>query len=115
MHNTVNGRLNKPIPKTVGECLVMLENATRYSPPSEFRKRYIEYLGGQWKNFLGLKQKVDLMKKINEDYWTNRESGYSNLNFNLTADTISYPNKPVHQKLVFSKVKLRNVIWKPLG
>jgi hypothetical protein len=115
MHNTVNQRLNKPIGRTVGECLVMLENATKYSPPTEFRKKYIEYLGGQWKHVLRLRQKVDIMKKINEEYWNNKETGYSNLNFDTTADTTTYPSQPVHQKLVFSKPNLRNIIWRPHG
>jgi hypothetical protein len=113
MHNTVNKRLNKPIPKTVGESLDMLQTATRYSPPSEFRKKYIEYLTGQWSHFLGLKQKVDVMKKINEDYWSKREAGYTSLDFDVTADTTTYPNQPVEQKIVFPRMKLKNVKWNP--
>lgn len=113
MHNTVNQRLNKPIPKTVGECLIMLQNATKYSPPREFRKNYIEYLASQWKHFLGLKQKVDLMRKINEDFWNNRETPYSSVEFDTTADTTTYPNQPVHEKVVFSRINIRNVRWTP--
>ena len=113
MHNTVNKRLNKPIPKTVGESLAMLQTATKYSPPSEFRKNYIEYLRGQWSHFLGLKQKVDVMKKINEDYWSKREAEYVGLNFDITADTTTYPNQPVEQKIVFPRMNLRNVKWNP--
>lgn len=113
MHNTVNKRLNKPIPKTVGESLDMLRTATKYSPPSEFRKNYIQYLAGQWRHFLGLKQRVDIMKKINEEYWSNRETGYDNLDFDLTADTTTYPNQPVEHKVVFPKMTLRNVKWNP--
>jgi hypothetical protein len=113
MHNTVNKRLNKPIPKTVGDCLTVLRDATKYSPPSEFRKRYIEYLYTQWKHLLGLKQKVDLMKKINEDYWTNRETGYNGLDFDMTADTTTYPNQPVEQKVIFPRMTLRNIKWNP--
>ena len=113
MHNTVNTRLNKPIPKTVGECLDILQNATKYSPPSEFRKNYIEYLRGQWNHFLGLKQKVDLMKKINEDYWNSRETGYTSLDFDTTVDTTTYPDQPVHQKVVFPRMTVRNVRWNP--
>lgn len=113
MHNTVNKRLNKPIPKTVGESLAMLQTATKYSPPSEFRKNYIEYLRGQWNHFLGLKQKVDVMKKINEDYWSNRETGYVGLNFDMTADITIYPNQPVEQKIVFPRMNLRSVRWNP--
>jgi len=113
MHNTVNKRLNKPIPKTVGESLIMLQTATKYSQPSEFRKNYIEYLSGQWRHFLGLKQKVDLMKKINEDYWISRETGYIDLDFDITADITTYPTQSVERKIVFPKLNLRNVRWSP--
>lgn len=113
MHNTVNKRLNKPVPKTVGESLEMLQNATKYSPPSEFRKKYIEYLSGQWRHILGLKQKVDLMKKINEDYWNNRETGYTGLDLDMTADISTYLNEPIEQKIIFPRLNLRNVRWNP--
>ena len=113
MHNTVNKRLNKPIPKTVGECLDVLQTATKYSTSNEFRKKYIEYLGGQWRHFLILKQKVDVMKKINEEYWTSRENGYSNLGFDITTDTSTYPTQPHEQKMVFPKLNLRNITWRP--
>jgi len=113
MHNSVNAKLNKPIPKTVSECLIILQNATKYSSPSEFRKKYIEYLYSQWRHLLGLRQQIDLMKKINDEYWSKRETGYTDLNFNMTGDTITYPNQPVYQKLIFSRLKLRNVKWNP--
>jgi hypothetical protein len=115
MHNIVNSRNNKPTPKTVGECLDMLQNAIKYSPPHEFRKKYIEYLAGQWRRLLGVRQKVDLMKKINEEYWNTRETGYTDLNFDLTIDTITYPNRPIHEKVVFSRMNVRNVKWNPHG
>jgi hypothetical protein len=111
MHNTVNKRLNKPIPKTVGECLDVLQNATRYSPPSEFRKKYINYLDEQWKRFLGLKQKVDIMKKINDEFWNNREVAYGSVTFDRNTDTTTYPNQPIEKRLVFSKPRLQNIKW----
>jgi len=113
MHNNVNTRLNKPIPKTVGECLNMLETATKYSSPNEFRKKYIEYLNGQWRHFLGLKQKVDVMRKINEEYWNNREISYKNVEFDVTIDTVTYPNQPIAENVVFPTLKLRNIVWNP--
>lgn len=113
MHNTVNKRLNKPIPKNVGECLDFLINATKYSPPSEFRKNYIEYLEGQWRHFAGLRQKVDIMKKINNEYWNSRETSYSTLELDRTLDTTTYPNQPVQEKIVFPRMNLRNVRWSP--
>jgi len=111
MHNIVNVRLNKPIPKTVGECLAVLENSTKYSPPSEFRKKYIEYLTNQWKRDVHIKHHVDIMNKINEEYWNKRETPYSSEGFDTTVDTTKYSNQPVEQKITFSKLKLRKFRW----
>jgi hypothetical protein len=113
MHNDVNTRINKPIPKTVGECLIMLETATTYSSPREFRKKYIEYLSGQWRHFLGLKQRVDIMNKINEEYWNNNETSYSSVDFDTTVDTTKYPNQPMDEKFVFPRLTLQNIRWNP--
>ena len=113
MHNTVNRRINKPIPKTVGECLDMLRIATTYSSPSEFRKKYIEYLFSQWNRDFGLRVTVEVMKKINEEYWSTRETGYDSLDFDLTADTTTYLNQPIEAKIVFPKMNIRNVKWNP--
>ena len=113
MHNTVNKRLNKPIPKNVGECLEVLKNATKYSPPSEFRKNYIEYLGTQWKNYSVLSPSVGIMKRINQEYWSNKEIKYSETNFDLNIDTTTYPNQPIQPKIVFPRLNLRNIKWNP--
>jgi hypothetical protein len=114
MHNIVNKRLDKPYPKTVGECLGTLKNATSYTSPSEFRKKYIEYLRSQWRyqpmsiQFIS----VDKLRKINEEYWNLRDVSYSDLSF-PEEDVISHENHPIQQKIVFPKMKLRNVRWPP--
>lgn len=113
MHNMVNVRLNKPIPKNLSECLEFLINATKYSSPNEFRRKYIEYLRGQWSYFAGLRQKVEIMEKINGEYWNNRETSYSILEFDQTIDTTTYPDQPVEQVIQFPRMNVRNVIWNP--
>ena len=111
MHNTVNKKLNKPIPKNVGECLEILKNATKYSPQLEFRKKYIEYLATQWQRYSVVFPNVSLMKKINDEYWSNKELAYNDVKLDLTIDTVTYPNQPVPQKDVFTKLSLRNIRW----
>ena len=112
MHNTVNAKLNKPIPKTIGECLTILKNTTKYSPSSEFRKRYIEYLYGQWRH-TGINNLVNILKKIENDYWIIRETSYNDVNLNNTIETVSYPNQPKPLKIIFSKFGVRNIKWSP--
>ena len=119
LHNTVNKRIDKPIPKTVAECINSLKIATTYTSQSEFRNKYIEYLQRDWSIFgKGLTYQfiafnaIKNMKKINETYWNAREVSYSNLNL-VEADVLSYPNQPTTQKIVFSKMNIRNVKWAP--
>lgn len=87
MHNAVNKRLEKPQPKTVSECIESLKIATRYSTPSQFREKYISYLFGDWRrhgqtseSFSAMKA-VEIMKRINEEYWNKREVSYSDISF----------------------------------
>lgn len=119
LHNTVNKRLDKPIPTTVAECIASLKTATSYTNQSEFRKRYIEYLQRDWNIFgRGTSYQViafnaiEKMQKINETYWNPKEIQYSSVNF-TEADVVTYPNQPVVQKIIFPKPKLRNIIWDP--
>jgi len=119
LHNTVNKKLDKPIPKTVVECITSLKTATTYTSQSEFRKKYIEYLWKDWNNygrgtsyqaiaFSGIK----VMQKINNEYWNLKEVSYSDLIL-PEGDVLVYPNQPKSTKIVFPKMKLRNVIWAP--
>ena len=140
LHNTVNKRLDKPIPKTVAECIETLKTATTYTSQSEFRNKYIEYLQKDWNKpgrgvnyqFIAFNA-IKNMQKINETYWNSREVSYSNVNL-TEADVITYqkqptaqrvvfskpivrnvtnPTQPTTQKIVFSKPNIRNVIWPP--
>jgi hypothetical protein len=119
MHNNVNKRLDKPKPSSVSECLKSLKNATSYTSPFEFRKKYIEYLFRDWNIFgkrtsyyFNAMQEVEKMRKINEDYWNAREVSYSELTF-AEDDVLSFANQPPHTPLIFGKLSLRNVRWSP--
>jgi hypothetical protein len=113
MHNDVNIRINKPVPKNIGECLNVLQNAIRYSSQYEFRKRYIEYLQGQWKSYTIEYKNVLLMKKINEEYWNKREISYEQLNIDKNIDVISNLEQSINSNILFPKFRLRNVTWAP--
>lgn len=83
-HNTVNRRLDKPIYKTVDECVNALKNATKLTSPAQFRKAYLDYLTRNWSHqtdgegfmMMGYVRK---MIKINEEYLIPRDINYETL------------------------------------
>lgn len=83
-HNTVNRRLDKPIYKTIDECISALKNATKNTSPNQFRKAYLDYLTKNWSRqsdsegfiMMGFVRK---MIKINNEYFNLRDTGYENL------------------------------------
>jgi hypothetical protein len=83
-HNTVNRRLDKPIYKTVSECVETLKNATSVKPQAEFRKAYLDYLVKNWSRqtdgeglmMMGFVRK---MIKINNEYLNLRDVKYSDI------------------------------------
>jgi len=83
-HNTVNRRLDKPIYKTIDECITALKQATKNTTPSQFRKAYLDYLTRIWSRqsdsegfiMMGFVRK---MVKINQDYFNSRDNGYEGL------------------------------------
>ena len=81
-HNTVNKRIDKPRPATVAEALNMLRRATQLKTPAEYRASYITYLTNNWARQGGGEGFIQMsyvreMKKINDQYWSARESGFS--------------------------------------
>jgi hypothetical protein len=76
-HNTVNKRLDKPLKKSVADCLDALRIATTYTSFEEFRRRYIDYvvrtmareMSGDTMIKVGHAQ---AMKRTNESYWSSR-------------------------------------------
>jgi hypothetical protein len=119
MHNSVNKRLDKPRPSTVLECLNTLKNATKYTTPFEFRKKYIEYLFRDWNihgrftsYFFNAMIEIEKMKKTNESYWNHKEVSYSEVTF-AEDDVLSFANEPPQRKLIFGKPSLKNFRWSP--
>lgn len=117
LHNTVNKRLDKPIPKTVAECIASLKLATTYTSQSEFRNKYIEYLQKDWTRFgRGTSYQfvafnaIDNMRKINETYWNSREVSYSNVNL-TEGDVVTYPTQPPAQKIVVLKPRTQKITF----
>lgn len=83
-HNTVNRRLDKPIYKTVNECLNTLKNATKLTTPFQFRKAYLDYLTRNWSHQtdaegLIMMGNVRKLVKVNNEYLNPRDTGYETL------------------------------------
>jgi len=79
-HNTVNKRLDKPIPRTVAECLSTLKTATSQTSFKQFRHAYIAYLARNWnqeQNGDGIitRGSVKEIQKIVTQYWDLRDDG----------------------------------------
>lgn len=116
MHNAVNKRLDKPYPKTVEECLNSLKNATSYTSPRDFRERYVNYAIGDWskirstaEGYAGF-QNANTMKKINDEYWNNREVSYANVKF-PEADVLGFSKTiPGPLKLQLKASKLSDIL-----
>ena len=104
MHNAVNKRLDKPQPKSVEECIQYLKLATSYTSQTDFRKKYCEYLLTDWSwqrnsgDGYAAYKSAELMRKINIEYWSNREVSYSDISFD-EADVISYSSDPQYRKM----------------
>lgn len=86
LHNTVNKRLDKPRPATVNEAVQTLIAATQVTPPSVFRKNYIQYVINNWVSQGGGEGMIFAnagrqMLGINNDYWSRHEVSYSSLSF----------------------------------
>jgi hypothetical protein len=100
-HNTVNRRLDKPTVKSVAEALTTLQQATSQTSPAEYRQKYIEYLRRTWgsdtsANGLFALQKVREIEKINNEYWSLRETSY--VQFFYEADVLEYIHEAGVQK-----------------
>lgn len=83
-HNTVNRRLDKPIYKTVLECIETLKNATTVKGSADYRKAYLDYLVSNWGRQtdgegLMMMSFVRKMIKINNEYFNPRNVPYSDL------------------------------------
>lgn len=92
-HNTVNRKLDKPTVKSVAESLKTLQEATSVTSPAEYRQKYIDYLKRTWgrdTSAAGLfaAQKIRELEKINNEYWSLRETSY--VQFFYEADVLEH-------------------------
>jgi len=83
-HNTVNKRIDKPLQRTVADCLRSLRNATSQFSLANYRKSYLAYLSNNWsREFVGesliILRSVREMEKINNEYWSPRDNGIPDL------------------------------------
>lgn len=97
MHNTVNKRLDKPLQKTVKDCLDALIVATRNNPSAVFRVSYIRHVARNWAAFQNGEGMIMVnaakeLAKINDQYWNPRDVSFDSLSF-PEADVLEYiPN-----------------------
>jgi hypothetical protein len=77
-HNTVNKRLDKPIQKTVSDCVKTLENAIANTSFAQFRISYLNYLARNWgkqasgEGFI-IARNVKVLRQINDTFWTPKD------------------------------------------
>jgi hypothetical protein len=85
-HNTVNKRLDKPLIRTVSDCLETIKANIKNTSLSQFRKSYINYLIGNWSREISGEARLKMthskeLQKINNEYWSLREVDFDSLNF----------------------------------
>jgi len=113
MHNNVNARLDKPRPISIAQAIEWLKNATTYTNQADFKKNYLTYLSGQY-NISRFSQSISVtkMRKITEEYWNPREVSYFSLSF-PEDDILTFKNQPVINKIIFPKMSLKPVFFRP--
>jgi hypothetical protein len=77
-HNTVNRRLDKPVPNTVSQCIQTLQMATTQTSFAQFRQAYLSYLTRNWGRDLTGEGRMHMgtvkeMIQINNEYWSPRD------------------------------------------
>jgi hypothetical protein len=73
-HNTVNRRLDKPIIKTLEECIQTIKRNTSIISSKDYRTKYIDYITSSWHRDMGdtnLVQCIECrdLRKIINNYW----------------------------------------------
>lgn len=73
-HNSVNRRLDKPIIKTIEDCIETLRNNTLTTSSQEFRDKYFDYIRKSWirDRTESTMYKITLcnnISRINQNYW----------------------------------------------
>ena len=83
-HNTVNKRIDKPIIRSVKDCIETIKNNSKNVSLTQYRHAYMRYLIQNWsqyRDFEGMNN-VNIarqLEKINNSYWNFRETDISTL------------------------------------
>ena len=85
-HNTVNKRLDKPLIRTVAECIEKIKTNSVHTSLFGFRNAYISYLLSNWSRELSGEGRLRIgyskeVQKINNEYWSLRETNINSLDF----------------------------------
>lgn len=91
-HNTVNKRLDKPLKKSVQECLEAIAAASQYTSLTDFRKNYINYVIQRMTAEMGGDSMIKAgygreMKRINDTYWNSKITTDTST-FDMNADVL---------------------------
>lgn len=83
-HNTVNRRLDKPIFPTLESCIERLQENTKVTSAATYRTAYLNYLITNWQREMSSEGFINAdiakkMKKINDEYFTPRDTNFANL------------------------------------
>ena len=118
-HNTVNKRLDKPLIRTVSDCLETIKTNIKNTSLRQFRQSYINYLISNWSKEMSGEGRLRIgyskeLQKINNEYWCLREVDFDSLNFtesdvlfNIEQRTILSP--PSNGMPLIYKVSLPNI------
>ena len=85
-HNTVNKRLDKPLVRTVFDCIETIKSNIRNTSLPQFRYNYIHHVIRSWASmrsgegfiFMSSAREMD---RINNEYWNLRETDVNSVSF----------------------------------
>ena len=94
-HNTVNRRLDKPIFPTLQSCIDTLKETTKVTSGAVYRNAYINYLITNWQREMSSEGYINAdtakrMKKINEEYFTPRDTNFVDFSLNKNGDVLEF-------------------------
>lgn len=90
-HNTVNKRLDKPLIRTVADCLATIRKNTQNTSLKGYRQAYMNYLITNWNREFSGEGRIRIgatreLQKLNNEYWSLRE---------VDLDTLEFPEGDV--------------------
>ena len=103
-HNTVNKRLEKPLKKTVQECLDAFTQGTLYTSAVDFRRNYINYVAQRMAAEMSGDSMIKVgyaqsMRRTNESYWNSKIQG--ELDFDMNANVLEFiSDEPTSQRFL---------------